>query len=117
MGAPGWPELAFCTASMARVRMVLMLRVVSCLLVRACSLATIEKLLPSAALVGSHCIPVLEVYQVLVRRVRPGTQQNPRSPETGKADTVHDLLCRMMRSREGFSEAKLSARMALKNGN
>src|SRR5581483_6660772 len=24
MGAPGWPELAFCTASMARVRMVSM---------------------------------------------------------------------------------------------
>src|SRR5271170_2885047 len=43
MGAPGWPEFACCTASIAKVRMVLMLRVSSCLLVsNACSLATIE---------------------------------------------------------------------------
>ena len=31
MGAPGWPEFAFCTASIARVRMVLMLRSVQLL--------------------------------------------------------------------------------------
>src|SRR4051812_6463303 len=42
MGAPGWPEFACCTASIARVRIVLMLSVSSCLLVRkVCSLATI----------------------------------------------------------------------------
>ena len=42
MGAPGCPEFAFCTASMARVRMVLMLRMSSCLAVTSvCSLATI----------------------------------------------------------------------------
>ena len=40
MGAPGCPEFACCTASMASVRMVLMHNVSSCLLVNVCSLVT-----------------------------------------------------------------------------
>src|SRR5712691_7132805 len=43
MGAPGWPLLACCTASIARVRIVLMHSVSSCLPVtNACSLATMR---------------------------------------------------------------------------
>src|SRR5580658_10643935 len=43
MGAPGWPELACCTASMARVRIVLMDSVSSCFPVtNVCSLATMR---------------------------------------------------------------------------
>src|ERR1700722_8097040 len=43
MGAPGWPELACCTASMARVRIVLMDSVFSCFPVtNVCSLATMR---------------------------------------------------------------------------
>src|SRR5208283_60339 len=46
IGAPGWPLLACCTASIARVRMVLMDSVSSCLPVTtACSLATMRCLL------------------------------------------------------------------------
>src|SRR5436309_3001881 len=43
MGAPGCPELACCTASIASVRMVLMHNVSSCLLVNVCSLVTMGK--------------------------------------------------------------------------
>src|SRR5580704_16809661 len=44
MGAPGCPEFACCTASIARVRKVLILRVSSCWLEsNVCSVATIER--------------------------------------------------------------------------
>src|ERR1700757_2888538 len=43
MGAPGWPELACCTASIARVRIVLIESVSSCCPVaKTCSLATMR---------------------------------------------------------------------------
>src|SRR5580658_10410639 len=43
MGAPGWPELACCTASMARVRIVLMDSVSSCFPVtNVCSLTAMR---------------------------------------------------------------------------
>src|SRR6202043_1779590 len=43
MGAPGWPELACSTASIASVRIVLMLSVSSCCAVaKTCSLATMR---------------------------------------------------------------------------
>src|SRR6478609_6829677 len=45
MGAPGCPEFACCTASIARVRMVLMHSVSSCLPVaKVCSVATMKAL-------------------------------------------------------------------------
>src|ERR1700724_3869070 len=43
MGRPGWPEFACCTASIARVRIVLMQSVSSCCPVaKTCSLATMR---------------------------------------------------------------------------
>src|SRR5579864_7951001 len=55
MGAPGCPELACCTASIAKVRIVLMHRVSSCLPVtKVCSLAAMRL----AFLQGRYIYPI-----------------------------------------------------------
>src|SRR5579863_5428579 len=103
MGAPGWPEFAFCTASIASVRMVLMLRVSSCLPVsRVCSLATIG-VLPSDEVIGvvqplPHIsgtenggrVPHQAVYQGFKSRARTTGTENHTPVSCG----ISDLNCR-----------------------
>src|SRR5215471_2418164 len=73
MGAPGWPELAFCTASIARVRMVLMLKISSCLLEsRVCSLATIVGF---SLQTSDHCINAANPYNLLQPEKIPHIRQ------------------------------------------
>src|SRR4051812_2456266 len=50
MGVPGWPELAACTASMARVRMVLM---------AVCSILLVPATLPAWGAAWAGCAKVV----------------------------------------------------------